>query len=280
METWFVGDLQGCAGALSALEAALPTPQTQRHLAFAGDLVNRGEDSPACLRRVRALQAAGQGTTVLGNHDLHLLACAAGLRSPRGRDTIQDVLDAPDRDELILWLRHQPLAVCLDGWLLVHAGVLPGWTVEDVLAVHHAAHDRLRDPHAYKPFLARVVGQRDRVEPIDDPEEALAFRVGVLTRIRCVDRASHQLAPAYTGPLADVPADLLPWFDALPHPGVPASHAPSAPVVPVVTGHWAAIGPVRTHAGWSIDGGCVWGGTLNALRARDESLCRVAGQHP
>jgi bis(5'-nucleosyl)-tetraphosphatase (symmetrical) len=164
------------------------------------------------------------------------------------------------------------------GWLVVHAGLLPGWSVEDALAVSDAASERLACDTRWIPFLERVVAQRGSVEP-DDAEDALAYRVGVLTRIRCVDRETGALAPSYTGPYETIPPSMRAWFDAFGPGGVKATASCDA-TFRVGHGTRAALGCRITATGWAVDDGCVWGQALAALRARDEHVVRVPDRNP
>jgi bis(5'-nucleosyl)-tetraphosphatase (symmetrical) len=223
-----------------------------------GDLVNRGPDSVGTLREVIALGDAV--TTVLGNHDLHLLALAlapAAGRGPKAGDTLQGILDAPDRDRLLEWLLARPLLhrdASLD-WTLVHAGLPPQWTVSAAAAEAQATAAELRrDPVA---FLTTMYGdQPDVWSPGLAGADRRRFTVNCLTRLRYCT-ATGQLLPRLKGPPAEAPAEAFPWFQA------PARRSTGERVV---FGHWSALGLMRSTDALGLDTGCVWGGRLTAVR--------------
>ncbi|MDE2430724.1 MAG: symmetrical bis(5'-nucleosyl)-tetraphosphatase, partial [Burkholderiales bacterium] len=142
--TYFIGDIQGCAEQLQQLLSKIEQQSPNAHYLFAGDLVNRGPGSLETLRLVRRLQQTGKAESVLGNHDLHLLAVAAGIRPAHRHDTLDDILFAPDRDELLHWLRQRPLAMAKENHLLVHAGLFPSWSMQQTLALAHEVETGLR----------------------------------------------------------------------------------------------------------------------------------------
>lgn len=251
-----IGDIQGCAAELRALLARIRFSPDRDELWLVGDLVNRGPSSLEALRTVRAL--GDNATVVLGNHDLHLLAVALGAR-PRGRagDTLDDVLAAPDRDALIEWLVERPLAHFdgARGDLLVHAGLVPQWTVPQALALAAEVEAALRrDPRA---FCAGMYGdQPDRWrEDLAGPER-WRFIVNVLTRLR-VCTADGRIDLKMKGPPADARAGYRPWFEHEPRASRGAR---------IVFGHWSALGYVNARGVVGLDTGCVWGGALTALR--------------
>jgi bis(5'-nucleosyl)-tetraphosphatase (symmetrical) len=259
MARYAIGDVQGCLTELKALLAALRFRPDRDQLLFTGDLVNRGPDSLGVLRFVRALGA--NATTVLGNHDLHLLAhCVDPERPLRRGDTLQPVLEAKDCDALAEWLFGLPLAVhdARHGELLVHAGVIPQWSAADAAAAAAEVSLALReDPRA---FLAKMYGNepsrwRDDLGRTD----RLRFTVNCLTRLRfCTaeGRVDLKLKCAPDG----APAPYAPWF----------SHADRRSAgVRVVFGHWSTLGYLRTPTLLCLDTGCVWGGALTALDLDD-----------
>lgn len=255
-----IGDLQGCLASLTALLARVPADEP---LVFLGDLVNRGPDSLGCLRLVRAL--GDRATVVLGNHDLHLLAVAAGIRPQHADDTLQAVLDAPDRDALLDWLRARPLAMASDGALFVHAGVLPGWTVAQTLALAGEVEARLQAAD-YRAFLATMYGnQPARWDDRLAGTERLRCVINALTRLRFVE-ANGAMALAVKEGLAAAPAGCVPWFD---HPG----RATGATTV--VFGHWSTLGLMNRPDAVCLDTGCVWGGALTALSWPHRALRQV-----
>jgi len=258
MAIYAIGDVQGCARTLEHLLGRLPLEDGDR-LWFAGDLVNRGPRSLEALRRVHAL--AGRADVVLGNHDLHLLAVAAGRRERRARDTLDDVLAAPDRDELLAWLAGRPLLVEDAGHLLVHAGLHPDWTLEEARAAARAVETALREePGAVFDALA----VRAPAHPCEaaDARERLAAALAVLTRIRYVDPRGR-LALDEKGPPERCPDHLTPWFAALGRRRIGRT---------VVFAHWAALGLHLQDDAIGLDTGCVWGGSLSAVRLHDREV--------
>ena len=256
MATYAVGDVQGCYGALRRLLDTLAFDPTRDSLWLAGDLVNRGPDSLATLRFIRELGSAAR--CVLGNHDLHLLAVAAGGK-PGRRDTLDELLHAPDRDELLHWLRQQPLIQRSDDgrWLMLHAGLPPQWTIEQALACASEAETALRgDQHAE--LLRRMYGdQPDRWHPDLAGIPRLRFIINSLTRLRYCDREGRLDAGPKGRPGSQHPG-LLPWF------AVPGRRSADQDIV---FGHWSTLGQVHwpEHRVWGLDTGCIWGGQLTAL---------------
>lgn len=251
MTLYAIGDLQGCSGSLDRL---LPRIPEKARLVFVGDLVNRGPDSLGTLRRVRDL--GDRAVALLGNHDLHLLAVAAGIRPLHPDDTLQDILDAPDAQELLDWLRARPLAHAEAGALFVHAGVLPQWDREQTLALAKEVEDPLRAPE-YRSFLTTMYGNQpahwdDTLTGADRSRCIL----NALTRLRFLTldgamdlktKASPDLAPA----------GCIAWFD---HP-LRRSRGTT-----VVFGHWSTLGLMLTREdAVGIDTGCLWGRQLTAL---------------
>ncbi len=258
-----IGDLQGCAAALDSL-----LPQCQPPFWFCGDLVNRGPDSLACLRRVKQLCETGAAVCVLGNHDLHLLAVAAGVRQRQEDDTLSDILSAPDRDVLLDWLRQQPLAYFRDEHLLIHAGVLPCWTAEQTLHYAIQAQMPLRGS-AWREYLQDLYGSApmqwdDALTGI----ERLRVIVNALTRLRfCTPEGTMDL---HTKEAPDqARAGYLPWFE------VPERKTAE---VTVVFGHWSALGLVVRPNVVGLDTGCVWGGQLTGVTLSTTTLQRQVVQ--
>jgi bis(5'-nucleosyl)-tetraphosphatase (symmetrical) len=254
-----IGDVQGCVAPLRQLLRVLRFSADRDELIFAGDLVNRGPDSLAVLREVRAL--GDNARTVLGNHDLHLLAHHFDPSRPlRPGDTLQEVLDAPDREQLMEWLLSRPLLI-LDRArkdLFVHAGLVPQWTVPQAQALAAETECALRATP--REFLARMYGnQPDRWRDGLNPADRERFTINVLTRLRyCSADGTVNLklkeAPDRT------PAPWLPWF----------AHAGRASAaVRVVFGHWSTLGLVRKKNLLGLDTGCVWGGALTAVNLDD-----------
>jgi bis(5'-nucleosyl)-tetraphosphatase (symmetrical) len=263
MPIYAIGDLQGCHASLVALLERIDAVAPEATLWFTGDLVNRGPHSLATLRLVRSLGARAQ--IVLGNHDLHLLAVAQGIRPAHRSDTLADILAAPDRDELLDWLRQQPLAHFANGHLLVHAGVLPQWSAQQTMALAHEVGQALRGP-GWVDFLREMYGNT----PVrwDDGlrgSERLRCVVNGLTRVRFCDAAGNMDFRAKGGP-ESAPPGFMPWF------GVPQRRTEE---VTVVFGHWSALGLMLRPTLIALDTGCIWGRQLSAVRLEDRALVQV-----
>jgi bis(5'-nucleosyl)-tetraphosphatase (symmetrical) len=246
------GDLQGCHSAFRALFDKLsPTPDTP--LWFAGDLINRGPASLATLRDVIAL--GERAKLVLGNHDLHLLSVAAGIRKSKKGDTIDEILAAPDAGDLLDWLRHRPLAHFDNGMLLVHAGVLPQWDLTTTLELADDLSRALRAPD-WKETLAGLYGNEpSRWKPGLKGIERLRVTCSALTRMRFCD-LDGRMDFTSSGGLDAAPRDCVPWFD------VPSRKTAD---ITVVFGHWAALGLLMRDNLIGLDSGCVWGAKLSAV---------------
>ena len=259
-DVWVIGDVQGCAGALRALLAHPELSRPDTELWFAGDLVNRGPDSLGALRLIRSLGARARA--ILGNHDLHLLAVAAGVRPPGKSDTFQDILDASDAAELLDWLRHRPLMVRDRGHVMVHAGILPAWTLDQAQALAGEIEAALRQPD-WHPALHDLYGE----EPLnwDDAlrgPDRMRVIVNALTRMRVCHAEDGRMDFHHKGG-AHAARGLVPWFD------LPGRRDPSEPVV---FGHWSALGLHIRPDAICLDTGCVWGRALTALRLRDHRI--------
>jgi bis(5'-nucleosyl)-tetraphosphatase (symmetrical) len=247
-----IGDVQGCRDELRALLARLKFSADRDQLWFVGDLVNRGPASLATLRLVHELR--DNAVVVLGNHDLHLLAVAAGVRRRRRSDTLDDVLTASDRDALLEWLISQPLAHAQGHDLLVHAGVLPQWSVALTLSLAAEVSGALRS----KPrvlFENMYGDEPDQWDPGLSGMDRLRFVINVLTRMR-VCTADGRVDISLRGSPPPPPSPLRPWFE---HPRA-ASRAAR-----IIFGHWSALGLVQRAGVVGLDTGCVWGGALTAL---------------
>ena len=268
MATWVIGDVQGCLRAFDALLARLaPDPATDR-VWLAGDLVNRGPDSLGVLRRAMRIGAE----CVLGNHDLHLLAVAHGARPGQGSDTFGPVLEAPDRERLLGWLRTRPLLLRDPdaGWTMVHAGLPPAWDLATAGRRAAEVEAVLAGPHAGA-FLSHMYG--DESSPEDAAEAGwgrLRYTLNALTRIRCVDQHGR-LDLGFAGAPEARPDGLVPWFSA---PGRRSRGER------LVFGHWATLNldpEVAEREGVRhVDTGCVWGGRLTALELQTGEVRSVA----
>ena len=230
---------------------------------FVGDLVNRGPQSLECLRFVKGL--GDSAVTVLGNHDLHLLCVAHGAEKARKRDTLDAVLGAPDRDELLEWVRHRPLMHVEDGHALVHAGLLPVWTVARALELAKEVEAELRGPR-YRKLLDRMYGdQPDRWDEGLRGADRLRVVINAMTRLRvCDDEGAMVLS--FKGEPGEASHEWTPWFDMPARAS--ADHA-------IVCGHWSALGVVVRPDLLSLDSGCVWGRSLTAVRLSDRRVFEV-----
>lgn len=265
MSVVVVGDLQGCHDSLTQLLTVLGDSQ---RLLFLGDLVNRGPSSLATLRFVRDL--GDRAVALLGNHDLHLLAVAAGIRPLHRDDTLQEILDAPDCADLLAWLRERPLAHAESGALFVHAGVLPQWTVAKTLALAGEVQVCLGSA-GYQDFLRQMYGNSPaRWDDSLAGADRLRCVINALTRLRFVSADGTMDFKIKDGTAA-APPGYLPWFD---HPDR-ATH-PSRGGVPVIFGHWSTLGLLDRPDAICLDTGCVWGGQLTAMRWPERTLAQVA----
>jgi bis(5'-nucleosyl)-tetraphosphatase (symmetrical) len=252
---YLIGDLQGCCDAFDRLLAEIGFSPSRDTLTVLGDLVNRGPQSLAVLRRMRALGAAADA--LLGNHDLHLLAVAHGVRPEHKTDTLREILDSAERESWLEWLRARPLALERHGWLCVHAGVAPQWTAFQTLALAAEVEAMLRGPDLAG-FLPRMYGnQPSRWSESLQGADRWRFAINVMTRIRFVDASDGTLDFKVKDGAAAAPPGLVPWFDA---PGR-ASAGTS-----IAFGHWSTLGLINRAELLSLDTGCVWGGALTAMR--------------
>lgn len=254
MATYLIGDIQGCDGALGHLLDKIDFSPSRDTLYLLGDLVNRGPASLAVLRRLIAL--GGSAHSLLGNHDLHLLATAHGVRKAHRNDTIADILDAPDRSELLDWLRTRSIALHAHGWLMVHAGVLPQWDLPQTLALAGELEAVLRSPD-WGEFLWDMYGdQPDFWSENWRGAERLRVIVNTFTRLRFC--SAQGVMEFNTKDDADAAPDgFMPWFD------VPGRLTAG---VPIAFGHWSTLGDVQRPGLLPLDTGCVWGGCLTAAR--------------
>jgi bis(5'-nucleosyl)-tetraphosphatase (symmetrical) len=254
MARWAIGDIQGCADELDELIQRIGFKPDRDQLWLVGDLVNRGPQSLKVLRLIRSLGA--NALTVLGNHDLHLLAVALVKAKVRKSDTLTAVLSAPDRNALLEWLVGLPLAhhAPASGDLLVHAGVVPQWDVDQTLQLAAEVEQVLR--RSPEKLLNAMYGdQPDRWQPSLKGIERLRFTLNVLTRLRFCT-AEGRIDLKQSGKPGSAPPPLMPWFK------VPR-RASSA--VRIVFGHWSALGFHRGDGVLALDTGCVWGGALTAI---------------
>lgn len=251
---YLAGDVQGCADALERLLADVAFSPSRDRLVVLGDLVNRGPANLAVLRRLRDLGDAA--VCLLGNHDLHTLAVAHGVRALHRNDTLGEILAAPDAAAWVEWLRQRPLAHVEAGWLCVHAGVVPQWDTAQTLALAAEVQDCLRGPDL-QAFLQRMYGNEPaRWDDGLQGADRLRFVVNTLTRIRFC-RADGTLDFKTKDGAAEAPPGLMPWFE------VPGRRSASQPIA---FGHWSTLGLVIEPELMALDTGCVWGGQLSAVR--------------
>jgi bis(5'-nucleosyl)-tetraphosphatase (symmetrical) len=256
MPTYVIGDIHGCWRTLERLLERIRWRQERDRLWLVGDLVNRGPESLAVLRW--AVAQPGLVVT-LGNHDLHLLAVAAGLARRRSEDRLEEVLGAPDRDELLGWLRTRPFVHRENGVMMVHAGLWPGWDLAHAEAMASEAQQRLAG-RGRRAFLERLVSKprpKWRTDLVGD--ERLAAAAAIFTRLRVVGR-DGRVKLGFTGPPEEAPEGYRPWFET-------SDIVKRGPRL--VFGHWAQLGFFRDDRVVCLDSGCVYGGTLTALRLED-----------
>lgn len=260
MSTYVIGDVQGCFASLEKLLKEIKFDTSRDVLWFAGDLVNRGPASLEVLRFVKSL--GKQQVCVLGNHDLHLLAVASGAAAPRKGDTLDAILQAPDRAELIDWLHHCPLMHVSSDFdvVLVHAGLAPQWTVSEAMILANEVQTVLQGDAADVFFADMYGNEPANWEPELEGMPRLRCIVNYMTRMRfCREDGSLDLE--YKGQIKDKPADLIPWFEMSDRKNAETD---------IIFGHWAALnGQTAVPHLYPVDTGCVWGNCLTALRLED-----------
>lgn len=274
MATYAIGDIQGCGSQLRRLVDRVRFEPGRDRLWFVGDLVNRGRESAAVLRFIKGLGSSA--TTVLGNHDLHLLAVASGVLPPHRKDTFHDVLTAPDRDDLLHWLRHRPLLHHEQPVLLLHAGLLPQWTASQAVGLAREVEEVLRSAdcqdfltHLYKVGYSSNDGPRQWSDDLAGMERWTVV-TNALTKLRiCSPEGRMKLA--FKGPPEAAPPGFLPWFD------IPERKSADATVA---FGHWAALGLRMEPHLLALDSGCVYGRYLTAVRLGDRQVFQVPYMDP
>lgn len=288
MSNYVIGDVQGCHDSLVALLEHIGFSEESDMLWFAGDLVNRGPRSLDTLRLIYRLAQQGRAHTVLGNHDLHLLAlwCECGKSSRF--DTIAEIVESPDGEVLIDWLRRQALVLELpkkskdtqlpkaqnSAALLVHAGILPEWTFQQALALSQEVQRVLSGPN-WKVFMSDLYGNKpNRWSDSLEGHDRWRLIVNVCTRMRML-RVDGKIDLKFKLEPADAPDDLKAWFE-FPR----AIEANKSLEGPIIFGHWSTLGQIKNKAGYCLDTGCVWGGKLTALRLEDGELFQVDALEP
>ena len=249
-----IGDVQGCCGALDRLLDTIGFSPSRDRIYVLGDLVNRGPESLQTLHRLRSF--GDSAVCLLGNHDLNLLAVAQGVRQPHRGDTITEILDAPDRNDWLAWLRRRRMAVHEHGWLMVHAGVVPQWDAAQTMALALEVEQLLRGD-ALAAFLPQMYGDTPaRWSEALARAERLRFIVNALTHTRFV--AGDGTLDLHNKDGADgAPAGFHPWFE------VPGRRTEGTPIA---FGHWATLGLINRPDLLALDTGCVWGRQLSAMR--------------
>lgn len=264
MATYAIGDIQGCYTEFRQLLDLINPDFARDRLWLVGDMVNRGPASLQVLRFIRSLPDDSV-IAVLGNHDLHLLMVAAGCARLHPDDTLDGILHAPDRDELLDWLRHRPMLHASPDYVMVHAGLLPSWSVQQAILLAQETEVALRGPDVQKFYSCLYGNQPDSWTDTLSGYERLRVIVNAMTRMR-ICTADGRMEFSYKGPVSDIPSGFLPWFEV---PGRASGN------VTVICGHWSALG---LHLGdnlVALDTGCLWGGYLTAIRLEDRKIFRV-----
>lgn len=264
MATYAIGDIQGCYEPLQQLLHTIQFDPQRDTLWLAGDLVNRGPGSLEVLRWAFAHRDVLR--VVLGNHDLHLLAVDAGHGKHHDEDTLQTILDAPDKTTLLDWLRRQKLVHRENGWLMVHAGLLPQWSADDAERLAREVEKRLQADD-YREFLRHMYGNKPgRWDESLQGDDRLRLIVNAMTRMRLVT-ADGAIDLKFKGELDNAPPELHAWFDA------PDRRSADTPIV---CGHWSALGLRLDENLCALDSGCLWGGDLTALRLEDRQVFQIS----
>lgn len=253
MNTWAIGDIQGCAGAFFRLLERIAFDEHRDTLWLAGDLVNRGEDNVSVLRFIKRLGARGK--VVLGNHDLHLIASWQGVRPPSRKDTLHDVLSAPDCDELLEWLASQPLLIHDKGFVMTHAGIPHIWDLSQAKSAAREVEAALAEPIARRAFVTDMYGNTPAGwhEGLTGTAR-LRVITNYFTRMRFINIEGELDFDAKSSEF-EPPNGYLAWF-----------RYPRQITEPVIFGHWAALqGQCNVDGVYALDTGCVWGGELTAL---------------
>lgn len=257
MATFAIGDIHGCFRTLKGLMKAIQFDPSRDLLWLVGDLVNRGPESLEVLRWIR--QLGDRAVCVLGNHELNLLACGLGIRSSLKNPQLKSILDAEDCKELLTWLRSRPVVHCERGRILVHAGLLPEWTVDHVIQLGKEIQQRLMGPGAVK--LLQIMSMR-KLSSLNEKEPEtlrLALALRAMTQLRTLN-PDASMEPSFVGPLAEMPKTLTPWFSFPGRQNISTT---------IIFGHWAALGLFQAPGVAGLDSNCVRGGKLTAMRLED-----------
>lgn len=263
MPTYAIGDVQGCFDALTRLLKHIDYKPVKDELWFAGDLVNRGEDSLSSLRLIKKLVEQDNAKVVLGNHDLHLLAVYAGIGKPKKKDTISDILKADDVDELMDWLRQQPLFYWQKdkNLAMVHAGIPPIWSLQQTQCLSDEVTNTLSSDN-WCDFIENMYGNEPDVwNDSLTSHDRIRVIVNYLTRMRVIDHQA-KLNLKFKAEPEFAPEGFKPWFDY---------ENTALKNTNLVFGHWAALNGKCTKTNYfALDTGCVWGNKLSALRLEDK----------
>ncbi|MCL2297498.1 MAG: symmetrical bis(5'-nucleosyl)-tetraphosphatase [Proteobacteria bacterium] len=269
MSSYVIGDIQGCHSELCRLLDMIGFSPKHDRLWCVGDLVNRGPASANVLRELMALGSSAQ--SVLGNHDFHLLVAAAGFQKLGRRDHLDDILSAKDREAMLDWLRHRPLAIRFDHYLLVHAGVIPSWSADDVVRYAHEVETVLRsnDRDTVLLFLQHLYGNTpERWDARLRGQDRLRAIVNICARLRfCTEDGTMNFSEK--GSRDHPPPDMRPWF---------AFESRHTRNVTVLCGHWSMLGLSLMPGVLALDSGCLWGGTLTAVRLEDRQVFQVPSE--
>lgn len=269
MARYVIGDIQGCYDEFMALLSLIQFSPSKDHLYLVGDLVNRGPRSLEVLRWARQYQCSV--SVVLGNHDLHLLACFKQLATQKKGDTLTEILNASDAPSLCHWLCQQPLLLNLDDGVVVHAGIHPCWSLDQAISLADEVSAILRSQD-YRHYFAAMYGNKPANWDVNlQGLDRLRFATNVFTRMRLVDKTG-ELDFKFKGEMKDKPKNLYPWFD-MPKRSSIAKR--------IFFGHWSALGLLPRADVYAIDTGCVWGGLLTAYCIESDQVFQVkAAKHP
>ncbi len=268
MATYAIGDIQGCYNEVQQLLEKIQFEPGKDTLWLVGDLVNRGPDSLKVLRLVKSLGESA--VTVLGNHDLHLLAVAAGEAVLHRSDTLDEILNSPDRDDLLAWLRQQRLLHAQNGYVLVHAGLLPQWSIRQAASLAQEVETALRS-HDYSVYFEHMYGNAPKSWS-DSLSGYKRLRVitNAFTRMR-ICTLQGEMEFKFKGEVDAIPTGYLPWFN------LPQRQSAEATVI---FGHWSALGLKVTPNIIALDTGCLWGGPMTAIRLEDRQIFQIRCKNP
>lgn len=269
MATYAIGDIQGCYTQLQLLLKKIEFNPAQDMLWFTGDLINRGHESLTTLRFIKELVENKQALTVLGNHDLHLLAVSENIRPLKPKDTFHDILEAPDADILLYWLRQQPMLHYDEtlNYVMVHAGIPPHWTLNEAIQFQHEIQQALKGKH-YRKLLENMYSKTPiAVDAAMSTWDRYRMIIDYFTRMRFCT-AEGMLNLEIKGVLNEQPAGYYPWFRV---PGRVNKE------LRIIFGHWAALkGEIEDPNVYALDTGCIWGNCLTAMRLEDQQRFSVS----